>query len=368
MARARERRPQLAAAAAQVAGARAALRTAGAIPNPTVSYSHTEDLPREHLTVEQPLDWLLRRGAEREAARAGIARAVADSTVTTARLLRDVRVGFYRARAASVSQALVDAQARLADSVAAVSGARFRGGEISRLEQEQAALEAARARQASSTAREAARLAAADLGRALAWEGPTPSAVGALDEGVDRLPDRTADPRTLPTIRSAEADSAGAQALVQSAERARLPLPAITAGADWDDPTNPGTLSVVGLALPLPLWSWNGGPVGEARARAAEAAALVREARLDATQAVESARIRLEEAAARARFARDTLLPGAAALRERAVRAYQSGETDILPAIDALRSERDASLAAVQDQLAFQEALAEWLALTGRDE
>jgi len=50
------------------------------------------------------------------------------------------------------------------------------------------------------------------------------------------------------------------------------------------------------------------------------------------------------------------------------VRAYQSGETDILPAIDALRSERDASLAAVQDQLAFQEALAEWLALTGRDE
>ena len=50
------------------------------------------------------------------------------------------------------------------------------------------------------------------------------------------------------------------------------------------------------------------------------------------------------------------------------VRAYQAGETDILPAIDALRSERDASLAAVQDQLAFQEALAEWLALTGRDE
>ena len=80
------------------------------------------------------------------------------------------------------------------------------------------------------------------------------------------------------------------------------------------------------------------------------------------------ARIRLEEAAGRARFARDTLLPAAATLRARAVRAYEAGETDILPTIDALRSERELSLAAVQDQLAFQEALAEWLALTGRGE
>jgi cobalt-zinc-cadmium efflux system outer membrane protein len=147
-----------------------------------------------------------------------------------------------------------------------------------------------------------------------------------------------------------------------------VPLPTVTAGADWDDPTNPGALSVLGVALPLPLWSRNGGAVGEARARAAETAALAREARLDALQAVESARIRLEESAVRARFARDTLLPGAAALRQRAVRAYAAGETDILPAIDALRSERDASLAAVQDQLAFQEALAEWLALTGGEQ
>ncbi len=351
-----------------MAGARAALRTAGAIPNPTVSYSHTEDLPREHLTVEQPLDWLLRRGVERDAARAGIRRAELDSGVTTARLLRDVRVAFYRARAATVSRELVDAQARLADSVALVAAARLRAGEVSLLEREQAALEAARARQLASTALEGARIAEADLGRVLGWEGPPPRAVGALDESVDRLPDLAVDPGSLPAVRSAEAESASAAALVRSAERARVPLPSLTAGADWDDPTNPGTLSVLGFALPVPLWSWNGGPVGEARARASETTALAREARLDAVQAVESARIRLEESAARARFARDTLLPGAAALRRRAVRAYEAGENDILPAIDALRSERDASLAAVQDQLAFQEALAEWLALTGRDQ
>jgi len=58
----------------------------------------------------------------------------ADSSITTAGLLRDVRVGFYRARAALVSQALTDAQASLADSVARIASTRFRAGEISLLD------------------------------------------------------------------------------------------------------------------------------------------------------------------------------------------------------------------------------------------
>ena len=44
----RSGRGQLAAAAARVAAARAAYRVAGALPNPTVSYSHTESSPRFH--------------------------------------------------------------------------------------------------------------------------------------------------------------------------------------------------------------------------------------------------------------------------------------------------------------------------------
>ena len=100
-------------------------------------------------------------------------------------------------------------------------------------------------------------------------------------------------------------------------------------------------------------------------ARAARAAALTREARLDAVRQTRLARIHLEETAARARFDRDSIVPGAATLRGRALRAYQAGETGIFPVLDALRGERDASLAALQDQLAFQEALADWYALTG---
>jgi outer membrane protein TolC len=94
-------------------------------------------------------------------------------------------------------------------------------------------------------------------------------------------------------------------------------------------------------------------------------AAGVREARLTAARQIEAARIRLEESSLRARFARDTLLPGARALGGRALRAYQAGETGVLPVLDALRSERDAALASTQDMLAYQTALADWEALLG---
>ena len=168
---ARTQRGAVAAAAAGVAEARAGLRSAGAIPNPTVSYSHSESQPRNHFLVDQPLDWLLRRGPNRAAARAGIARAEADSAVTVVGLLRDVRVAFYRARASQIAGTLAADQAALADSVARIAAARLRAGDISVLEREQAAQEAARARQTASVAREAARVDEAELARSIAWTG-----------------------------------------------------------------------------------------------------------------------------------------------------------------------------------------------------
>jgi hypothetical protein len=68
----------------------------------------------------------------------------------------------------------------------------------------------------------------------------------------------------------------------------------------------------------------------------------------------------------RARLGRDTLVPGAEALRDRALRAYQAGETGILPLLEALRAAREVSLGVLDDEVAYQEALADWLALAGR--
>jgi outer membrane protein, heavy metal efflux system len=365
---ARQGRGTLAAAAAGVAEARSALRVAGAIPNPTVTYSHSESTPRNHLLVDQPLDWLLRRGHDRSAARAGVERALTDSALAAYELTRNVRVSFYRARASSLAEALVRAQAALGDSVRRIAAARLRAGDIPLLEEEQAAQEAARARQTYASAREMVRSDQVELARAIGWQGTAPVPVGALDAGLDLLPDSAIDLAALPAVRTAAADSAAAAAQARSAASARVPFPTIQSGAEWGDESQPGALAVVGVAIPFPLWNLGNGAYGEARARAARAAAQVREARLEAERQVRLARIHLEETAARARFARDTILPGAAVLRQRAVRAYRAGETGILPVLDALRGEREASIAALQDQLAFQEALADWYALTGREE
>lgn len=365
MARARSGRARAIVAAAQVAEARAAFRSAGAVPNPGISYTYSDAVPTNHIVVVQSLDWLLRRGSDRAAARAGVSRAVADSTQTMTTLARDVRIAFWRARATQVSQTLVEEQAVQADSLTRIAAARFRAGDISLLEREQAAQEAARAHQAASLAREGARVAAADLARELGAE-QAPRPVGALDSGLDRPPGGEIEAGTTPALRAALADSAAAAAAARSASAGRVPLPTIQGGTEWGDPVQPGALAVVGFSLPLPLWQRGGGPVAQARARALGVGAAAREARLDAIRDVRQARIRLEEAAGRARVARDSLIPAAGSLRARALRAYQAGETGIVPVLDAFRSERDVVLGGLQDQLSFQEAAAEWDALAGR--
>lgn len=367
LAQARSGRAQATIAAARVAEARASVRTAGTIANPGMSYTYSDAVPTSHLIFDQPFDWLLRRGSDRETALAGVDRAIADSASLLAALGREVRVAFWRARAGQLSRALVEQQALQADSLARIAAARFRAGDISQFEQEQAAQEAARAHQAVSAARESERVALSDLARAMGVE-TAPYPAGPLDAGLDQLPDSGIDVEGSPSVRAATADSAAAAAAAHSAAQARVPMPTLTGGAEWGDPAQPGTLALVGVSVPLPLWHHGSGPTEEARARAAGAAAATGEVRLDAVRDVREARIRLEETASRARVARDSLVPAATRLRAQALRAYQAGETGIVPVLDAFRSERAVVLGGLQDELAFQEAVAQWVALAGRYE
>jgi outer membrane protein TolC len=211
-------------------------------------------------------------------------------------------------------------------------------------------------------------VAAAELARAIATDDPSPRPSDPLDTGLEQLPDSALALDQVLSLRAAVADSTAAAAQLRSAGRARVPFPALQGGAEWGDPTEPGTLSVIGFAIPFPLWQRGGGAVAAARARADRLSALAHEARLDVVRQVRQGRIHLVETARRARAARDSLLPAAAVLRARALRAYQAGETGILPVLDALRSEREVTLSALQDQLAFQESLADWYALTGYTE
>jgi cobalt-zinc-cadmium efflux system outer membrane protein len=359
-------RPRTAAAA--VAEARAQRRLAGQIPNPNASYDHSQDPPRNHLLFDQSFSWLLTRGSDRAAAAAGVQRAEADSALALTELVRDVQIAFFEALGGSETLRLTEEQVAVADSLARIAQARLRAGDISQLEFEQAAQESRRARQALSEAREAARSASATLAHAIGWTGETPPAPsGALDVGLGL--DTTAVPSadSFPAVRAAVAESLATAFTMRSTLRGRVPVPSLTAGAEWGDPDKPGqTLSVIGVAVPLPLWNCQGGERAVARARADLAAAEAREARLEATRLLTDSRIRLTESARRAQFNRDSLIPGARQLRERAVLAYRAGETGVLPVLDALRGEREVVLGGVQDLVAFQAARARWNSLFGR--
>ena len=364
---ARAHRAQLRVAGAVVAEARAGVGAASVVPNPTLGYSYTQDTPRQHLVVQQTLDWLLTRGAERRAASRALDRATADSALTEATLALEVRSAFYGAIAGREMRRLAEAQTAAADSAATLARHRYEQGEVPQVESLRLALEASRVQQELSRAREGEQRSASALGRAIGWGGgATPLLAGRLDANLDSAVSSTpAEVTRLPVIRMAEADSASDAARARSAARARVPLPSVEVGADWSDPTQPGrTLWLFGVSVPLPLWHRGGAAAAGAAARAEQSAARLSETRLEVMAEVEVARVRLAESAVRARRARDTLLPSAALLRGKALTAYDLGETGVLPVLDALRAERETAALALDDLLAFQEALASWHALT----
>lgn len=369
--RALQVRGRAAEAAAGVAEARAERRLAGQIPNPNLSFERTADTPHQHLLFDQSLSWLATRGADRAARDASLRRARSDSTRLLASIVQEVRIAFFGAVGALEALRLVGEQVSLADSLALLAQRRFEAGDISRFEWEQAAQEARRSHQMLSRAREAAGAAQAALAHAVGWSTPglLPAADGRLDHGLDLSGGFELPPDSMPLLVSAVADSAALDLEFHSARRGRIPVPSIMGGAEWGDPDLPNrTLSVIGFALPLPLWGSGGAAVASARARAERGAALAREARSEATRALTEARVRLAETALRARFARDSLVPAARELRERALAAYRAGETPILAVLDAFRSEREVVQAEVEDLTAFQAALAAWRALFGRME
>jgi outer membrane protein, heavy metal efflux system len=368
--RARETRGRAAEASADVAEARAERRIAGQIPNPSLSFERTADLPHQHLLFDQSLSWLATRGADRAAKDAAVRRARSDSTQVMAGIVQEVRVAFFGAVGAQEALRLVGEQVSLADSLALLAQRRFEAGDISRFEWEQAAQEARRSHQLLSRAREEAGAAQAALAHAVGWSAPgLPVADGLLDQGLDLSAAPELPPDSIPLLQSAVADSAALALEFHSARRGRIPVPSIMGGAEWGDPDLPNrALSVIGFAVPLPLWNSGGAAVAAARARAERGAALARETRSEATRAVAEARVRLAETALRARFARDSLVPAARLLRERALAAYRAGETPILAVLDAFRSEREVVQAEVEDLTAFQSALAAWRALFGRME
>jgi cobalt-zinc-cadmium efflux system outer membrane protein len=368
LARALAERPQVAAAAAAAAAGRAAQRIATAIPSPALQFESDKWAPTRKLSFVQPLGWLPRRGSDAAAGRALAAAGWADSARIIAELGADVRRAFYRALAARELASVADEQVRIADSLIVLGDRRVSAGDIAQLERDQIAQDASLVRLQRSRASADARSADLQLRRAIAWDGTGALAIsGDLAAGLDdpmpaSFGESSTDP---PSVRVARYDSAVAAARLRSARIAQIPVPGLLVGSEWGGDVD-GSNTLLGFALPLPIWSFGREAVAQADAAARAGAARAAEATLTVDADIAAARVRYAEAADRARLARDSLRAESTRIRVGAVRLYEEGRSDVLRVFDALRAERDVAGIVITELLAFQLARAELLALLGQ--
>jgi cobalt-zinc-cadmium efflux system outer membrane protein len=180
--------------------------------------------------------------------------------------------------------------------------------------------------------------------------GWSPRAVGTLEVGtvstdVDALW-ATAERRrpSLVTLRQQQAAARGGLFL---ARRERLPVPAVSGGAQTTRDVN-GTSVFFGFSVPLPFFDHNQGAVAKATAQIDASTLLVQ-------AGVAEARAEIERAASVLRKRREALvslengvMDRIPTLRRMAEDAYREGSADILELLDANRSLRDFQVARVQ--------------------
>jgi cobalt-zinc-cadmium efflux system outer membrane protein len=129
-----------------------------------------------------------------------------------------------------------------------------------------------------------------------------------------------------------------------------LGSPGITVGFETGDPTGaePGILPTFGIAVPLPIFNRNRGPIAEAEAARARATAELTVAEQESARQLGHTRSALVSAASR--VARDRqLLQSADHLISMALAAYREGASPLASVLEAQRSARDVRTAFVDD-------------------
>jgi cobalt-zinc-cadmium efflux system outer membrane protein len=365
--------PRLALARADSSAARARERGARAFPKPPLMASYTKSAPQRHLEVELPLDAPWVRGARVRAA-AALTRA-AELRLLSERdaVIVDVDTTYTEALAADARFQLARQTARDADSLRITTIARRDAGDASDLDVDLATLAAGQQANAASDDS----LAAMSVLLALQTSMGLPADSVAIEladslrppavDGVPTVPSflATRAGGATPSVAAAEASLRAAELGLASARRSVLGLPALTVGVEEGDPSGdePGTLPIVGLALPIPLLDRNRGGVAEASAERERARAELAAVRLETRRRiVEGTR---EREALRMRVARDVdLVARAQRVAARSITAYREGAFALPAVLEARRTAREVQRQYIDDLAALLIVEAELRALS----
>ncbi len=350
--------PDVAVARAQYETARAAIRTAGERPNPTVAVSPQIVTPYVDWifgTYGVDFDWTI-EAAGRRARRIDVAEA--DVRAAAAHVIDAT----WKARVA-VRKALLDLYAAerrsalLADAIAKqgvvlkLLDERIKAGAASRMETAQPRLLQAQIRLQGSDATKAVALARASLAEALGMSTEGLAGAKFSFAHFENVPGkRSAHRRAALTHRADVIESlanyASAEAALRLEVSKQYPDIHLNPGYQLDAGENKWTL---GIGLTLPILNQNKGPIGEAEAKRAEAAA-----KFNAVQAkvlADCDRAAASVAAARAKVATtDELLTEQQTQLEAEQRLVTAGEGDRL-ALTSSQVERATTLISRLDAL-----------------
>lgn len=360
--------PELTAAIAAERAASAAVRAAGVPGDAALSLSTYSITARESFSASLPLP--LERGARMRAARSGLVVAERARTESLALVQRELRAAWFSLAAAEARSRAGAERVERAERTLAAVDLLHEAGRVSRLDRVRASADAALARSERTTAEETRAAAASRLALLLGLDAQGPIATG----GVAARPVAELElatylervQRASPALLVQGAQVSSAEARLALARRLRWPNFALSAGANWNDPTQPGTDKWIGIGVGIPFGG--GAAVAVAAAeRDRQAAVAERERRsiLDAAQSAwrmaRSARLRFEAV-------EGEVLPAAREAAELTALAYREGRADLFRVLDAERALTDAALLRTDAWEAWGSAHADVLKLSGEEE
>ena len=379
-------------ARADTAAALARLLSARALPNPTLAAGYTTSVPIRHLTLDVPVfDALWKRGALAGQANAAVRASRLLFASERLAALVEVDTTYTRALAADARFRLSRQTARDADSLRKMAVSRRDAGDASDLDVDLATVVAGQ--QLNVATADSLNYMGALLTVQTLMGIPADSAsivladslvLTALDTVVVRrmlessgvvinvppaVPSSTGGGSSqtrvgpAPSVVAAEANLLAADMGVAVQKRSMFALPSVNVGVEWGDPGQPGYLPLIGLAVPLPLFNRNQGPIAEATAERERARIQLVAARLAARQRlIEGVK---EREALLAKIARDRdLVVRAQRVADRSLTAYREGAAGLPAVLEARRSAREVLGQYIDDLAALLTINTELRALT----
>lgn len=329
-------------AAADTGVARGLLLAAREWPNPTLTTSYTEDVPRYHFGFDVPVDYPWVRGTRIRAAEASRTSAGYRFRLERAATALDADTLYTIALATQARRDLSRRNALDADSLRRIAIARRDAGDASTLDVELATLFAGE--QANSAVSDSLEFDSVVLS--------LQTAMGLASDSVRLvLTDSLVPPRTTATtgvggtplgVASAQADLDAAELLARLERHNRWAAPALSLGYDTYDPGGTGhkLLPAIGFSLPVPLLNRNGGAIALADAERDRAKASLALARVESQAAI--ARIRRERDVAMGRMTRSqALVESANRVAAMSLAAYRQGAAPLATVLEAQRTARE---------------------------